>query len=129
MWLYICPENQRILWTTINKVKGFTEKPDSDEWFKNIISEFYHKNSNRILSSNDLLKLNKETIEYMIQQLKPITPSITSSITSSITPSITPLDPDTKMSSEEMNARLTFRHLQDQIDELREEIRALKKQT
>ena len=127
MSLYIHPENQRVLWTTINKVNGFSEK---DEWFKQVIAHFYHQNSHRVLSREDLLKLNKETIEYMIQQLKP--PVLSENMITSTSPvasSITSLDPDTKMSPEEMNARLNFRSLQDQIDELREEIRALKKQT
>jgi hypothetical protein len=86
----------------------------------------------------------------MIQQLKPspITmpsyvpsytpqsvPSVTSVITASVpsvtssVPSVTSLDPDTKMSTSEMNTLLKLRDLQDQIDELREEIRALKKPT
>ena len=137
MSLYIHPENQRVLWTTINKAKGFAEKQDADEWFKQTIAHFYHQNSTRILNRNDLLQLNKETIEYMIQQLKSINvpvialvpSSITSHITSSITSSITTLDADTKMSPDEINARLTFRSLQDQIDELREEIKALRKPT
>ena len=139
MSLYIHPENQRVLWTTINKAKGFAEKPDADERFKQTIANFYHQNSNRVLSSIDLFKLNKETIEYMIQQMKHepvpvpvsehITPSVASSIAPSIAPSIASLDPDTKMSVEEMNTILKLRSLQDQIDELREEIRALKKPT
>lgn len=141
MSLYIHPENQRVLWTTINKAKGFAEKPDADERFKQTIANFYHQNSNRVLSSIDLFKLNKETIEYMIQQMKheqvpaPVSEHITSvasitpSIASSIAPSIASLDPDTKMSVEEMNTILKLRSLQDQIDELREEIRALKKPT
>jgi hypothetical protein len=128
MSLYIHPENQRVLWTTINKVKGFAEKPDADERFKQTIARFYHQNSNRVLNHDDLLKLNKETIEYMLQQMKQM-PATVAPIAPSIAPSIASLDPDTKMSAEEMNARITFRSLQDQIDELREEIRALKKPT
>jgi len=147
MSLYIRPENQRVLWTTINKAKGFAEKRDADEWFKQTIARFYHQNSNRVLNSNDLLKLNKETIEYMIQQLKTVpvpapqylTPDVPLSASTPVTESIASvapiaspiasLDPDTKMSVEEMNTILKLRSLQDQIDELREEIRALKKQT
>jgi hypothetical protein len=136
MSLYIHPENQRVLWTTINKVKGFSDKPDADERFKQTIARFYHQNLNRVLNRDNLLQLNKETIEYMINQMKQMPASVASiaspiapSIASPIAPSITPLDPDTKMSAEEMNARITFRSLQDQIDELREEIRALKKPT
>ena len=78
----------------------------------------------------------------MIQQLRapvtsavassPVTsavaPSVASSVASSVT-SVTSLDPDTKMSTSEMNTLLQLRVLQDQIDELREEIRALRKQT
>lgn len=141
MSLYIHPENQRVLWTTINKAKGFAEKQDAYEWFKQTIAHFYHLNSTRVLDRNDLLQLNKETIEYMIQQLKSINvpvialapSSITTlaptSITALVPSSITALDADTKMSVDEMNTLLKLRSLQDQIDELREEIRALRKPT
>jgi hypothetical protein len=140
MSLYIHPENQRVLWTTINKANGFSEKRDADEWFKQVIAHFYHQNSHRVLSREDLLKLNKETIEYMIQQLKltsyssnyiaaSVPTSVPASATASVPTPIASLDPDAKISPEEMNARLNFRSLQDQIDELREEIRALKKLT
>ena len=152
MSLYIHPENQRVLWTTINKANGFQEKHDADQWFKQVIAHFYHQNSNRVLGRDDLLKLNKETIEYMIQQLKltsyankHITSLESSSntsleslsntslvhapVTSLVPAPVTSLDPDTKMSTEEMNTLLKLRDLQDQIDELREEIRELKKQT
>ena len=134
MSLYIHPENQRVLWTTINKAKGFAEKPDADERFKQTIAHFYHQNSNRVLSSIDLFKLNKDTIEYMLQQMKQAPVSAPIDLVASVAPiasvaSIASLDPDTKMSAEEMNTRLMFRSLQDQIDELREEIRALKKPT
>jgi len=142
MSLYIHPENQRVLWTTINKANGFSEKHDADQWFKQVIARFYHQNSNRVLGKDDLLKLNRETIEYMIQQLKPVPmPSyVPSSVTTALpsyapqsvpssAPSVTSLDPDTKMSTSEMNTLLKLRDLQDQIDELREEIRALRKST
>ena len=141
MSLFIHPENQRVLWTTINKANAFQEKRDADTWFKQIIAHFYKQNSHRVLGRDDLLKLNKETIEYMIQQLRtPVPssmPSVTSSVTSAVTsavtsvmPSVMPsLDPDTKMSTSEMNTLLQLRSLQDQIDELREEIRALRKPT
>lgn len=141
MSLYIHPENQRVLWTTINKANGFSEKHDADQWFKQVIARYYHQNLNRVLGKDDLLKLNRETIEYMIQQLKPVpmpsyvpssVTSVTSSVPSSVTssvPSVTSLDPDTKMSTSEMNTLLKLRDLQDQIDELREEIRALRKST
>jgi hypothetical protein len=126
MSLYIHPENQRVLWTTINKVTGFSEKRDADAWFKQVIAHFYHQNSNRVLGKDELLKLNKETIEYMIQQLKSV-PSVVNA--SSVTASMPSADPDTKMSTNEMNTLLQLRSLQDQIDELRVEIRALKKPT
>ena len=144
MSLYIHPKNQRVLWITINKANGFQEKQDADQWFKQVIAHFYHQNSNRVLGRDDLLKLNKETIEYMIQQLKMTSYSskyITSleslsdnalvpvSNNASVPASVPSADPDTKMSTEEMNTILKLRDLQDQIDELREEIRALKKQT
>jgi len=146
MSLYIHPDNQRVLWTTINKANGFSERRDADQWFKQIIAHFYHQNSHRVLGKDELLKLNKETIEYMIQQLRaPVMPSasvassmplvttyVSSPVTvpvTSVTSPVTALDPDTKMTTSEMNTLLQLRVLQDQIDELREEIRALRKQT
>ena len=128
MSLYVHPENQRVLWNTINKAANFVNIPDSDQWFKQVIAHFYHHNMHRNLSQTELLKLNKDTIEYMIQQLKAPTASVPVPAPTASVPALT-LDPDTKMSIEEMNDRLNYRHLQDQIDELREEIRTLRKPT
>jgi hypothetical protein len=143
MSVYILPENQRILWNTISKVKGFSK---DEQWFKQIIAIFYQKNASRVLNQPELLQLNRETIEYMMRMqglTAPRTPpALNDNIqeqgacggrsapaegacgglaTSSL---IAPADK--KMSIEEMNDRLNYRHLQDQIDELRAEIKLLK---
>lgn len=151
MSAYILPENQRILWNTINKVKGFS---NDEQWFKQVIAIFYQKNASRNLDQRELLQLNKETIEYMMRsatQSLSRTPPSAGSDAPRTPPSpvdnmrgLTSVDnvqgacgglatssliapADKKMSIEEMNDRINYRNLQDQIDELRAEIKLLKK--
>jgi hypothetical protein len=137
MSAYILPENQRVLWNTINKVKGFSK---DEQWFKQIIALFYQKNAGRNLDQRELLQLNKETIEYMMRGLAPRTPpapivSSSNSVDNTYMVDTIQRDnqtqtqnqiEDKKMSIEEMNDRINYRNLQDQIDELRAEIKLLK---
>jgi len=138
MSAYILPENQRVLWNTINKVKGFSK---DEQWFKQIIALFYQKNANRDLDQRELLQLNKETIEYMMrtatQSRTPPAPIVSSSNSVDNTYMVDTIQRDNqtqtqnqiedkKMSIEEMNDRINYRNLQDQIDELRAEIKLLK---
>ena len=157
MSAYILPENQRILWNTINKVKGFS---NDEQWFKQVIAIFYQKNASRNLDQRELLQLNKETIEYMMRGLAaasfadvapierfalkealprtPPAPVVSSSNSADNTYMVDTIQRDNqtqtqnqiedkKMSIEEMNDRINYRNLQDQIDELRAEIKLLKK--
>lgn len=80
MSAYISPENQKLLWNTINKIDIFHTNINKNEqvvWFKNIIGMFYEKYKNNRLTVKDLTSLNKETIQYMILSLKEISKNIT----------------------------------------------------
>ncbi len=75
MSLFILPENQKLIWNTMNKVPSFQTMDenmtdDRESWFKNIMQDIYDKNRNRNLSVQELRQLNKETISSMISQLK-----------------------------------------------------------
>lgn len=69
MSLYILPENQTLIWNTISKVSNFQKKEQKQQWFRNIIQSFYD-NSNHNIGVQELRSLNKETIQYMIKDLK-----------------------------------------------------------
>lgn len=69
MSLYILPENQTLIWNTISKVGNFQKKEQKQEWFRSIIQQFYDK-TNPHIGVQELRSLNKETIQYMIQDLK-----------------------------------------------------------
>ena len=69
MSLYILPENQTLIWNTISKVGNFQKKEQKQEWFRSIIQQFYNK-TNPHIGVQELRSLNKETIQYMIQDLK-----------------------------------------------------------
>jgi hypothetical protein len=76
MSLYIHPENQELLWKIINKnpliIQYFVQYPQGtqESWFKQIISNFYEQNRNILISTEQLLEINKNTIQYMIQDVK-----------------------------------------------------------
>jgi len=75
MSLFILPENQNLIWNTINKVPSFQKMgenmaDDREAWFKNIMQDIYDKNRTKNLSMQELRQLNKETISSMISQLK-----------------------------------------------------------
>ena len=75
MSLFILPENQNLIWNTINKVPSFQKMgenmaDDREAWFKNIMQDIYDKNRTKSLSMQELRQLNKETISSMISQLK-----------------------------------------------------------
>jgi hypothetical protein len=97
------------------------------------------------LNQQELLQLNRETIEYMMRGRGRGLASATQSRTppalvvnsmdnrymvdtiqrDNQTQTQNQIE-DKKMSIEEMNDRINYRHLQDQIDELRAEIKLLK---
>ena len=74
MSLYVLPENQKMIWDTISKVPLFrklsNETHNSEQWFQNIIGHHHNKFQNKRLNKDDLRNLNKETIQYMLHDLK-----------------------------------------------------------
>jgi hypothetical protein len=76
MSLYIHEENQKLLWSIINKNPQiqqyfFSYPPNIKEnWFRQIIISFYEQNRNIIVSQEQLLDINKNTILYMINDIK-----------------------------------------------------------
>jgi len=75
MNLYTLPENQKLIWDTISKVANFQEMRQvnsnkSEEWFRSIIQMYYSKSETTVFDKTTLSLLNKETIRYMLQDLK-----------------------------------------------------------
>jgi len=76
MSLYVVPENQELLWNVISKniyIQDFFApyNPEKkNEWFKSIIRTFYERYKLQKLSLADLNTVNKETITYMIQNVR-----------------------------------------------------------
>ena len=76
MSLYIVSENQELLWNVISKnsyIQTFFSQytPDTKvNWFKSIVSKFYDQYKNQKLTVNGLNRVNKETISYMIQNIR-----------------------------------------------------------
>jgi hypothetical protein len=70
MSYYIQPQNQTLLWNTIQKNPIFDKiGPNRENWFKSVIQRFYQENGNRIYTQSDLQTINRATISYMIQLL------------------------------------------------------------
>lgn len=79
MSLYILIENKKLIWETMNKIPQFQEYGKHDEveqqkWFQHIIQQFYENNKFKLLSMQDLQQLNRETLGYMIKELKTMKP-------------------------------------------------------
>lgn len=71
MALYIHPENQKLLWNTIQKNPKFQQLPFSkEEWFSSIIKTFYEKVQYSALNSQELLQLNRQTISHMMENIQ-----------------------------------------------------------
>ena len=76
MSLYVLPENQELLWNVISKniyIQDFFApyNPEKkNEWFKSIIRNFYERYKMQKLTVADLNTVNKETITYMIQNVR-----------------------------------------------------------
>lgn len=70
---YISPENQEMLWRTIQKNALFGQVLTPEQqpiWFREIIGNFYGENSNKTLQNHELLTLNKNTLRFMVHNLK-----------------------------------------------------------
>jgi hypothetical protein len=76
MSIYIVPENQRLLWNIINKNELITQYFASyvpqikENWFKQILELFYDSNKHIRITTPQLYELNKNTISYMINDIK-----------------------------------------------------------
>jgi len=76
MSLYIHPENQELLWKIVNKnpliQSYFSSYPSNiqETWFKQTISSFYDQNRANVATSEQLYEINKNTLSYMIQDVK-----------------------------------------------------------
>jgi hypothetical protein len=70
---FIAASNQEMLWRTIQKNYLFGQTLTIEQqpiWFREIIGNFYSEKTNKNLSSNELLELNKNVIRYMVHNLK-----------------------------------------------------------
>ena len=72
---YITVENQTLLWKTVHRSPQFTNNTiaiNREQWFSNIIKQFYENIKSPSLSIADLKALNQQTIAYMVGDLKRI---------------------------------------------------------
>lgn len=77
MSLYIHQENQKLIWESICKLPIFQEfgilGPGKREtWFRSIIQQFYEGHQSKSLTLDELRQLNRETVAYMLNELKII---------------------------------------------------------
>jgi len=76
MSLYVHPDNQTLLWKIIDNNEMVTQffsrsSPQiKDKWFKEIIRMFYEKMGPRMMSSQELMQVNRDTISYVIASIK-----------------------------------------------------------
>jgi len=76
MNLYINPDNQKLLWNIISNNQYITNffyilsPADKERWFKTIIEKIYFDNQHKILTYESLKELNKQTLAYMLQDIK-----------------------------------------------------------
>ena len=76
---YIHPDNQRLLWNTIQKAPNFENLGiNKSQWFKSIIQEFYEHDGKSIRNQLDLQNINKSTIAYMVHSLKQMSTTLPS---------------------------------------------------
>ena len=87
MSLYILPENQKLIWDSMSVLPQFqrfsNEFPGKqEEWFRDIIQKFYESNKFKLLSVHELQQLNRDTVSYMMSELKELSfPSVAQSTT------------------------------------------------
>ena len=98
MSLYVVSANQELLWTVISKnsyIQTFFSRYNPDtkvDWFKTIVSKFYDQYRNQKLTVNDLNRVNKETISYMIQNIREQTNSTSNPTSTNDAPSVQPVN-------------------------------------
>jgi hypothetical protein len=70
---YIHPENQKLLWNTIQKTPIFNNLGSQQtQWFKSVIQHFYEEypNAKTIKTKDELQTINRATISFMVNSLK-----------------------------------------------------------
>ena len=76
---YIHPDNQTLLWNTIQKAPHFEKLGENkSQWFKSIIRDFYENDGKKINNQADLQTINKSTIAYMVHSLKQMNTALPS---------------------------------------------------
>ena len=76
---YIHPDNQTLLWNTIQKAPHFEKLGENkSQWFKTIIRDFYENDGKNIKNQTDLQTINKSTIAYMVHSLKQMNTALPS---------------------------------------------------
>jgi hypothetical protein len=72
---YIHPENQKLLWNTIQKTPIFNNLGSQQtQWFKSVIQHFYEEypNAKVIKTKDELQNINRATISFMVNSLKEL---------------------------------------------------------
>ena len=72
---YIHPENQKLLWNTIQKTPIFNNLGSQQtQWFKSVIQRFYEEypNAAKINTKDELQNINRATISFMVNNLKEL---------------------------------------------------------
>ncbi len=134
MSIYISPTNQEMLWNVISNNnmihQYFTNNPTNSkqEWFKTIISSMYTKYRDQHITKSMLSTINKETISYMIQNVRTELTSHPTQYQSSVarpnminTPNIIP-NMESTLQENQYNNRvkdyetMNARHIPDNID-------------
>jgi hypothetical protein len=70
---YIHPENQKLLWNTIQKMPIFENLgSQKTQWFKSVIQHFYEEypTAKTIKTKDELQNINRATISFMVNNLK-----------------------------------------------------------
>jgi hypothetical protein len=71
---YVHPENQKLLWNTIQKTPIFNNlgSRQQTQWFKSVIQHFYEEypNAKVIKTQQELQTINRATISFMVNSLK-----------------------------------------------------------
>ena len=81
MSLYILPENQKLIWGNLSTIPSFHTLDQNntikkEDWFREIIYNFYESNKFKLLSVQELQQLNRDTLFYMIKNLKELETAI-----------------------------------------------------
>lgn len=76
MALFVSRENQEMLWNVISNntyIQQYFTNNDTEQkqnWFRKIVKQFYEKYENRSITVAELHHINKETINYMINNIR-----------------------------------------------------------